>query len=71
MRARALVALLALSLLVGWGGPDDHSDRADSSDNPEVASAALAQGVAKTHGATTRAASPLRSRVVDESGAWR
>lgn len=63
MRPRALAALLALSLLVGWGGPDDHSDRAASSANPRPGSAALAQGVAKTHGAKAQGASPPRGRV--------
>ena len=43
MRARALAALLALSLLVGWGGPGDHSDPVAVT-TPRHVSAALAQG---------------------------
>ena len=43
MRARALAALLALALLVGWGGPEDHSPSADTSADPNT-TAALAEG---------------------------
>jgi peptidoglycan/xylan/chitin deacetylase (PgdA/CDA1 family) len=43
MRARALAALLALALLVGWGGPEDHADPAADL-APRHVSAALAQG---------------------------
>lgn len=43
MRARALAVLLALALLAGWGGPNDHSDPASAS-SPRHTSAALTQG---------------------------
>lgn len=56
MRARVLAALLVLALLVGWGGPEDHSEPAAVS-APRDTSAAVAQEIvvppaAKASGAT-------------------
>lgn len=56
MRARALAALLALALVAGWGGPEDHSDPASLAAERHT-SASLAQKtvvapVAKAPGAT-------------------
>ena len=71
MRARALAALLALALLAGWGGPDDHSDPPAASAARHT-SAALAQGnvvapVAKASGATR--GSPARRQLTPIPGA--
>jgi peptidoglycan/xylan/chitin deacetylase (PgdA/CDA1 family) len=69
MRARALAALLALALLVGWGGPDDHSDPAAVS-TPRHVSAALAQGnvVAPTAKGATRGSAARRTQITPVPG---
>lgn len=48
MRARALGVLLALALLVGWGGPEDHSDPATVAAQRNTSAALARTGIQLT-----------------------
>lgn len=82
MRARALAAMLALAVFVGWAGPNVHSDQSGSTSPLRTTSASLVQGGVRpnlarpvaadssgaTRSSTVRGFAPLARRIAPPGG---